>query len=112
MIKVIDTGSPGAVPTFDLMAPASPPVPPVITSAFRAAAASSEVPVLSLHWEFGDGSSGEGTEVSHTYTHSGEYLLTITSTGLNSVTARMSAKVSISGEIRTLFDPAQIQRPH
>lgn len=35
----------------------------------------------SFAWEFGDGETGEGAEVSHTYTASGDYSVTVTAKG-------------------------------
>ena len=71
---------------------------------------SPEAPVLACHWDFGDGTSSDGTEVRHAYTHSGEYPVTVTVTGLDSVTNRKTLAVTISGNISTRFEPSQKQR--
>jgi len=39
----------------------------------------------------------DGTEVRHAYTHAGEYQVTVTVTGLDSVTNRKSLAVTIFG---------------
>ncbi len=108
VIKIIDSASPSAPPLFELSAPATGAAGQGLT--FKATAVSSDTPILAVRWDFGDGSSGEGADIHHTYTHSGDYQVSITATGLNSATATKISRVAISGEIRTLFDPAQIQR--
>ena len=37
--------------------------------------------VTELNWDFGDGAMATGTEVMHTYTEAGEYVVTLTGTG-------------------------------
>jgi PKD repeat protein len=80
------------------------------TLTFKANAVSPAAPVLAYHWDFGDGTSSEGTEVRHAYTHSGEYQVIVTVTGLDSVTNRKTLAVTISGSISTRFEPSQKQR--
>jgi alpha-galactosidase len=108
MIKIIDTAASAVSPSVELRAPATGAAGHALK--FKLMTESPETPILSTHWDFGDGISGEGTVVSHTYTHAGEYEITVTSTGLNSVAVSKTVKVSISGEIPTLFDPSKIQR--
>jgi PKD repeat protein len=80
------------------------------TLTFKADAGSPEAPVLACHWDFGDGTGIDGTEVRHAYTHSGDYQVTVTVTGLDSVTNRKTLAVSISGAISTRFEPSQKRR--
>lgn len=35
------------------------------------------IPKMTYSWDFGDGNKGQGTTLTHTYTHMGSYLLTI-----------------------------------
>ena len=75
--------------------------------AFSAAATSApQAPVLTCHWEFGDGSSLDGMQVSHAFTHAGRYEVQATVTGLDGATNRNSVSVSISGEVPTRFEAA------
>ncbi len=80
------------------------------TLAFKADAVSPETPVLAAHWDFGDGTSLDGIEVHHAYTHSGEYPVAVTVTGLDSVMNRKTLTVTISGSISTRFDPSLNRR--
>jgi hypothetical protein len=49
-----------------------------LTVQFAAASADGLPAPLSYFWEFGDGTSGEGNPVIHTYTAAGEYTATLT----------------------------------
>ena len=70
-----------------------------------------EAPVLTYQWDFGDGSAADGMKVQHTYTHSGEYNVHVTATGLGATTNSKDIKVKISGSIATRFVPADKKRP-
>jgi PKD repeat protein len=67
--------------------------------------------VFTYHWDFGDGSSADGVKVLHVYTHSGEYGVHVTATGLEATTSSKDIKVRISGNIATRFVPADKKRP-
>jgi hypothetical protein len=108
MIKLIDNSVPANPPPFEVRPPSGASAGETLT--FRAEAASPEAPVLACHWDFGDGTSIDGTDVRHAYTHSGEYPVTVTVTGLDSVTNRKTLAVTIAGSISTRFEPAKKQR--
>jgi hypothetical protein len=108
MIKLIDNSVPAIPPPIEVQAPSGAAAGE--TLAFKMHAVSPETPVLACHWDFGDGTSGDGTEARHAYTHSGEYQVTLTVTGLESITNRKTLAVTISGNISTRFEPSQKQR--
>jgi hypothetical protein len=108
MIKLIDNSVPAIPPPIEVQSPSGAAAGE--TLAFKAHAVSPEAPVLACHWDFGDGTSSDGTEVRHAYTHSGEYSVAVTVTGLDSVTNRKTLAVTISGNISTRFEPSQKQR--
>ena len=55
-------------------------------------------PVSSITWDFGDGSTGSGATVSHTYAAPGTYSVTITATGSEGTdTATHSVRVDANG---------------
>jgi hypothetical protein len=66
--------------------------------------------VLTYHWDFGDGVSLEGSEVSHAYTEPGEYNVVLKAMGLSGLSGEDHFKVRISGHMRTTFDPQSITR--
>ncbi len=108
MLKLIDDSVPAIQPPFEIRSATRGKSGD--TLAFMAAASSPEAPVLRCHWDFGDGTSSDGTEVQHAFTHSGEYVVQATVTGLDATTNRNTLTVSISGDVSTRFKPAEKQR--
>ena len=108
VLKLIDSSVPAASPAFEIQSPSAAKAGESV--AFSAAAASSDAPVLGLHWDFGDGSSMDGMKVHHAFTHAGEYQVQVTGTGLGAVTERKSAALSVSGDVSTRFRPADKHR--
>jgi alpha-galactosidase len=108
MIKVIDNSVPTVPPPFEVRPPSAATAGETLT--FRADAVSPEAPVLACHWDFGDRTSIDGIDARHAYTHSGEYPVVVTVTGLDSVTNRKTLTVTVTGNISTRFDPSQKQR--
>ncbi len=62
---------------------------------FDASGSSDNTDLASYVWDFGDGSSGTGINVNHTYTTSGVYNVTLTVTDLGSNTAENTALVTV-----------------
>jgi PKD repeat protein len=77
---------------------------------FHAAATDADAPVLVYRWDFGDGVSADGTDVSHAYTQAGQYAVTVTAIGLNGQSARKTLGISITGAVPTLYIPAAKER--
>jgi N-acetylmuramoyl-L-alanine amidase len=69
-----------------VFAPAAPAAPPVVSIATSALSGSTPLAVTltaqgdaaSYHWDFGDGSSGDGAAVEHSYAQPGFYTTTLT----------------------------------
>ena len=78
---------------------------------FEANGESGEEPMLTCHWDFGDGSNQDGMKVQHTYIESGEYTVRTTATGLEATTNSKTFTVKISGNIATRFVSADKKRP-
>ena len=108
MIKFVDNAAPAVPLSFEVQSPGSGAAGKTVT--FKAQAGSSEAPVLAFQWDFGDGTTGAGTEVNHTYTRAGTYPVAVTAAGLASATNRKTLTVTISGEIATRFAPSEIRR--
>jgi alpha-galactosidase len=105
MFKLIDTSIAAMPPPFAVHSPNQ-------AKAGEALSFSAEgSQVLNCHWDFGDGTTMDGTTVHHTYTHSGEYSVHATAAGLDAVTDSKTITVSISGSIGTRFVPAEKKRP-
>jgi hypothetical protein len=67
-------------------------------------------PVLSYHWDFGDGVTLEGKNVIHAYTEPGTYDVHLTAVALNGLSGEDHFQVRISGHVPTIFDPQRIKR--
>ncbi|MGC2249099.1 MAG: PKD domain-containing protein, partial [Acidobacteriaceae bacterium] len=76
VLKIIDTAIPARPPVVHGNHPSTAKAGETIS--FSAAAADSSDPVLSYQWEFGDGVSLKGTQVTHAYTHEGSYAVKLT----------------------------------
>jgi hypothetical protein len=108
MIKLIDTSVPEKLPTVSVQAPSAAQAGALVD--FHAVAASAGTPVLEYHWEFGDGVSADGANVSHAYTQAGQFEAMITATGLNGRTARNTLSISVKGILPTVYNPAEKER--
>jgi hypothetical protein len=105
MLKLIDKSVFAVPPGFEIVSPAGAKAGE--TLAFSATASStSQAPVLTCHWDFGDGSSLDGMQVNHAFTHAGRYEVQATVTGLDATTNRKTVTVSISAEVPTRFEAA------
>ncbi|UCE36288.1 MAG: PKD domain-containing protein, partial [Thermoplasmata archaeon] len=72
----------------------------------------SDQPILSYHWDFGDGASGSGETTSHIYTKSGVYIVEITvidddgesDSDTMTITVNNVAPVAYAGTDRTVYE--------
>jgi hypothetical protein len=69
--------------------------------------ANSNEPILRYHWNLGDGVSLDGAQISHAYTHAGSYRVSLTTIGLNGLTAERHFTLTIKGNVVTKFVPSQ-----
>jgi alpha-galactosidase len=109
MFKLIDNAVPSTTPSFEVHSAGKAKAGEAVT--FSAEGAPGELPVLTCHWDFGDGTTLDGMKVHHTYTHSGEYSVHATATMLDTIASSKTVTVSISGSIPTRFAPAEKKRP-
>jgi alpha-galactosidase len=109
VLKLIDESVPLVEPRIEIRSATSVKAGESVT--FGAAPSSSAAPVLACHWDFGDGSSLDGMNATHTFTHDGEYAVQVTATGLDATTSRKAVTVSVSGEVSTQFEQGRKLRP-
>ncbi len=109
MFKLIEVDIPVTPPMFNIQAATKAKAGDAI--ALDASSTSGYEPLLTCHWDFGDGSSLDGLSVQHTYTESGEYKVRATVTGLEGATDAKTVSVRISGSVATKFVPADKKRP-
>lgn len=107
IIKLVDDKAAASL-AVDVRGPAK--VTAGDTALFEVQASSQEEPVLSGHWNFGDGTSAEGLQVQHAYTASGTYEVAVTATGLGALTSNKVQKVIVDGTLSTRFEPSRNKR--
>ncbi len=108
MFRIIDTRKPATAPTVTISAPTSARAGETI--ALTTAAIPTSAPLLSIHWEFGDGTSSEGTATEHTWTHAGTYTVHAHALGLSGAASDQTATLNISGTVVTKFLPDDKRR--
>jgi alpha-galactosidase len=104
MFKLIDTAIPSTPLAFNIHSEKSAHAGETLT--FTATA-----PALTLHWDFGDGTTGDGLNIHHAYTQSGNYTVHATATGLESATTTKTLTIKITGNLNTRFVPSEKKRP-
>jgi alpha-galactosidase len=101
LIKIINSSVPAAAPSVTLNAPNSAATGEPIK--LQAVAAADGVPALSYHWDFGDGTTASGAEVSHTFTRAADYNVMLTVDGLDGLPAEKGITVAVHGALKTTF---------
>lgn len=109
MFKIVDSSLPDTPPPFEVRSAGSAAAGESLT--FKVVSSSSEIPALTVHWDFGDGSALDGMEVRHAYTHDGEYDMHVIVTGLDAITNSKTLKIAVTGSISTRFVPTDKKRP-
>jgi alpha-galactosidase len=109
VLKLIDNSIPALQPAFEIRSANGAKAGEPLT--LNAVPSSPEAPVLACHWDFGDGTSTDGLQVQHAFTHTGEYDVQVMVTGLGGITNRKTSRVSITGDVSTRFDQEAKQRP-
>ncbi|MEM2983385.1 MAG: PKD domain-containing protein, partial [Candidatus Bathyarchaeia archaeon] len=70
--------------------------------------------IVSYNWSFGDGATGSGARLNHTYSSAGTYTATLTvtdnegATGTDSITISVSRHVIIPTSLTIILDPSSI----
>jgi hypothetical protein len=108
VLKIIDTSIPAAAPVVNMHVPDTAETGRPVQ--FSADADPAGVPVLAYHWDFGDGTSAEGTVVHHAYTHAGDFTVHLIANGLDGLPFEKSMSVKVAGKIYTRFAPEKKQR--
>ena len=110
VLKIINTAVAAQAPTVEAQHPSSAKTGESTT--FTAETKDAETPAVTYRWDFGDGVSAvEGRQVSHAYTHPGDFLVTLRGVGLDGLEGKTEFRLSVTGFIPSAFDPANIHRP-
>jgi alpha-galactosidase len=108
MVKIIDPSIAASAPSVNLQA--AEKIDTGKAATFSAQAAADGVAALSYHWDFGDGTRGEGSSVTHSYTHAGSFTVHLTADGIEGVPCEKHFQVLVTGAIDTIFRPDLYQR--
>jgi alpha-galactosidase len=101
LIKLVDESIPAAAPSVTVRAAE---VAHAGESVQFLAQAAEGVPAVSYRWNFGDGTSAEGAEVTHTFTRPASYNVELTVEGIEGVAAHKSIPVNVTGLPDPRFD--------
>jgi alpha-galactosidase len=97
VIKLIDSTVPPTAPTVKVQLPSSANAGDTIR--LSAQAESVGVPAIAYHWDFGDGISTDGPQVSHAYTRAGQFTIRLTVDGVDSVPAVQVFSIHVTGTL-------------
>ena len=103
VLKIVDASIPARPPMAKVTASATGEAGASI--AFTAEETSPNDPILHYRWEFDDGVTVDGKNVTHAFTHSGTYNVTLLTTGLNGGVGQAKQSIAITGTISTRFHP-------
>ena len=98
VIKLVDTSVAKAAPTVTARVPSQSKAGETIT--FSAQANPAGVPALGYHWDFGDGTTAEGSNVSHCYTRAADFIVRLTVDGPDDVPYEQSFSFGVTGELK------------
>lgn len=107
VLKIVDESVPPQAPSIVVHCPASATAGEDLD--FSATATDAE-PVLSWHWDFGDGVHADGPRSMHAWTEAGDYDVHMKANGLDSLSAEKSCRVHVNGHLATVFMPAAKKR--
>jgi hypothetical protein len=62
-------------------------------------------PLLNYVWDFGDGTSAEGSQITHAFTHKGVFQVSVRAASLDGPAATASRSIEIRGELNSRFSP-------
>jgi len=102
MIKLIDSSVPAAAPTVTADVPSTAAAGALV--AFSASAKPDNVPAIAYHWDFGDGTSEDGSLLKHAFTQAAQYSVRLKVEGVDGVAYEQTFPLTVSGSIKTDFD--------
>jgi hypothetical protein len=100
VIKLIDTSVAEAAPTNTPQVPSAANAGETIHMSAQTDA--DGVPAVSYHWDFGDGTTAEGAQVSHCYTRAADFTVRVTVNGVDGVPAEQNFRVRVTGNLKVM----------
>ena len=97
LIKIADSKIPAAAPSVIVSAPNNAKVDEDVKFSVRVD--SLGVPALACRWDFGDGTSKSGRQISHAYTMPGQYTVRLVIEGVDGIPAEKQISISVNGAL-------------
>jgi alpha-galactosidase len=97
LIKITNSKIPAAAPSVTVNAPNNAKVDEDVK--FSARVDPLGVPALACHWDFGDGTSESGRQISHAYTMPGQYRVRLVTEGVDGIPAESQILISVNGTL-------------
>jgi hypothetical protein len=97
LIKLVDTAVPPAPPSITITVPSSAEAGKPVRMSVSAGV--NGVPAFAYRWQFGDGTSAVGAEVTHTYTLAGTYSIQLSAEGMDGIPAGGAASLRVTGVV-------------
>jgi len=98
IIELVDTNVAKAAPTVTTQIPSHSKAGQ--TMALSAQADPSGVPAVGYHWDFGDGTTSEGPNVSHCYTRASDFVVRLRVDGPDDESYKQSFPVGVTGTLK------------
>jgi alpha-galactosidase len=102
VIKLVDTAVARAAPTVTAQVPSQSKVGETIVLSARPNTGA--VPAIGYHWDFGDGTASEGSNVRHCYTRAADFMVRLTVDGPDDEPHEQSFSIRITGELKPTPD--------
>jgi hypothetical protein len=98
VIKIIDSSVAEAAPTVTAHVPSAAAAGEMINLSAQAVAGG--VHAVAYHWDFGDGTSADGSKSPHSYTRAADFAIHITVDGVDGVPAQQTFSIKVTGALR------------
>jgi hypothetical protein len=98
VIKLVDNAVAKAAPMVTVRVPLQSKIGETMT--FSAQADPDGVPAIRYHWDFGDGTISEGSNVFHCYTRAKDFTVRLTVGGLDNLSFEQSFSIGVTGELK------------
>jgi alpha-galactosidase len=108
LIKLVDTSAPVSEPSVVMSAPPIAAVGKAIS--FSVSSDPAGLSAAAYLWDFGDGVSERGRDVTHAYTQAGSYSVIVSAEGVGGMGGRKTATINVTGEVDSNFNFAKNRR--
>jgi hypothetical protein len=102
LIKLIDTSVPASQPSIEVKTPSS--LEAGTLTSFSVISNRVEFAATAYSWDFGDGVSAYGRQVTHAYTQAGTYSIVLSAEGVGGLAVLKTASIRVTGKIDNSFN--------